>query len=279
MKASGQKFAITRVSDGMNFPDSKFITNWQAIKAQGLVRGTYQFFRPAQDLLAQANFLLARVASAGGFLPDDLPVVMDIESTDGQSAATIQARMRVWLTRIEQATGKKPIIYTANFMSSSVGTGFAGYTLWVANYGAVCPLMPTGWSQWKMWQYSSTGSVSGISGSVDVNKWNGTLAQLISYVTPVVPPVDAGPVIKPDAGVKPDAGTKTDAGTKSDAGVTLDAGSKPDAGAPELDAGIPDLDAGVDDFDGGEPLPSPDGGEGAVLGSGRIEFINSCVHN
>ena len=270
VKASGQKFAITRVSDGMTFADSKFITNWQAIKAQGLVRGTYQFFRPGQDPLGQANFLLARVAAAGGFQPNDLPVVMDMETADGQTPATIQARMHIWLNRIEAATGKKPIIYTANFMSGNIGTGFSSYVLWVANYGAVCPLMPSGWAQWKIWQYSSTGSVSGISGNVDVNKWNGTLAQLIDYVTPP-------PVKPPDAGTpKPDAGVVADAGIKADAGTRPDAGAPKDAGIAAPDAGPTEVDAGAETFDGGEPLPSPDGGEGEVLGSGRLEFIQTC---
>ncbi len=286
VKASGQKFAITRVSDGANFADSKFITNWQAIKAQGLVRGTYQFFRPGQDPLTQANFLLARVAAAGGFAPNDLPVVMDMETADGQTPATIQARMHVWLNRIEAATGKRPIIYTANFMSSNIGTGFSSYVLWVANYGAACPLMPTGWAQWKVWQYASTGSISGISGNVDVNKWNGTLAQLIAYVTPPPPPppppVDAGRAVDAghaDAG-HADAG-HADAGHAdaghADAGTPADAGTRPDAGAVVPDAGPDEPDAGVDPaLDGGEPPPSPDGGEGEVLGSGRLEFIQTC---
>lgn len=276
VKASGQKFAITRVSDGLTYPDSKFITNWQAIKAQGLVRGTYQFFRPGQDPLAQANFVLSRVAAAGGFQPNDLPVVMDMETADGQSPTTIQARMHVWLNRIEAATGKKPIIYTANFQSGNIGTGFSSYVLWVANYGATCPLMPSGWAQWKIWQYSSTGSVSGIGGNVDVNKWNGTLAQLIAYVTPPPPPPRPDAGVKPDAGTRPDAGTTPDAGPRPDAGTRPDAGSSVDAGDAVADSGMPQVDGGLDELDGGEPLPTPDGGEGATLGSGRLEFIQAC---
>ncbi|MBX7100951.1 MAG: hypothetical protein K1X89_24765 [Myxococcaceae bacterium] len=281
VKASGQKFAITRVSDGVNYPDSKFTTNWKAIKQQNLIRGLYQFFRPGQDPVAQANLVISRVNAAGGFDPDDLPVVMDIEATDGQSAATIQARMRVWLDRIERATGKKPIIYTAAFMSGSVGSGFSSYPLWVANYGATCPTMPTGWAQWKFWQYTSTGSVAGIPGNVDRNQWNGSLTALVAYVTPK-------PTVKPDAGTpKPDAGTpKPDAGApKPDAGAPKpdagahDAGSaKPDAGAP-ADAGE-DFDAGFLDPDAGDPgneLGDGDGGfEGAVLGSGHTDFVQQC---
>ena len=31
VKASGQKFAIARASDGLNYSDSKFIANWQRL--------------------------------------------------------------------------------------------------------------------------------------------------------------------------------------------------------------------------------------------------------
>src|SRR5262245_1766628 len=42
-KAAGIAFAIARVSDGM-FMDTKFDQNWSGMKANGIVRGAYQFF-------------------------------------------------------------------------------------------------------------------------------------------------------------------------------------------------------------------------------------------
>lgn len=42
--------------------------------------------------------------------------------------------------------------------------------LWIANYNNVAsPPLPTGWSQYFLWQYSETGSVQGITGGVDLN--------------------------------------------------------------------------------------------------------------
>ena len=34
---------------------------------------------------------------------------------------------------------------------------------------------------WTLWQVSSTGRISGISGNVDLDAYNGTLAELISW--------------------------------------------------------------------------------------------------
>lgn len=239
-KSSGLAFAIARVSDGTTHVDDQFARNWPGMKAAGLIRGAYQFFRPGEDPIAQADLVVSKLNAAGGLASDDLPVVMDMETADGVAPATIQANMHKWLDHVEQATGKKPIIYTANFMSGNIGTGFTAYPLWVANYGATCPLMPSNFTQWKMWQYSSTGTVPGISGNVDMDEFNGTLAQLTTFAGGGAPPPphDAGTPPPPphDAGTPPhDAGTPPhDAGaTPEDAGSTLGSGGNgtPDGGA------------------------------------------------
>jgi lysozyme len=250
VKASGHVFGIARISDGTAHPDDQFARNWPAMKAAGVVRGAYQFFRPGGDPAAQADLVASALSAAGGLAHDDLPVVMDMEVTDGQSAATIQANMHTWLTKVEQATGKKPIIYTGAFMSSSLGTGFAGYPLWVANWGVSCPTMPANWTSWKFWQDADNGSVSGISGAVDTDVFNGSLAQLTAYAGGTQP--------APDAGSAPhDAGAGAhDAG--SGAG---------DAGSGEGDAGASGGDAGSTMGGGGSPSGDAGGARASPCGS------------
>jgi lysozyme len=280
--AAGKKFAITRVSDGTTYQDARFDANWVGIKNAGLIRGVYQFFRPGQDPTAQANLVINKLHAHGGLKPGDLPVVLDIEATDGMSPATIQARALTWLRRVEAGTGRKPMVYTANFMSSAIGTALHAYPLWVANYTTLCPLMPSGWSHWAMWQNSSTGTVSGISGHVDLDRYNGTLAQLRVFAHTPVP--DAG-APHPDAGTPhPDAGTpRPDAGTPHpDAGIVrVDAGnSPPDAAARPDAASAPDAaedapDASVDDVDAGVIIAAPRD-EGMAMGDGAKDQIATC---
>ena len=203
VKAAGVKFAIIRVSDGTGYLDGKFAANWAGAKAQGILRGAYQFFRSNQDPTAQANVLLDALATHGA---GELPAVIDVETTDGQSAATIASRVGTWLTRVTQQTGKKPIIYTGGyFWESNVQTSaYAGYPLWIAHWTSGCPSIPSVWSDWKFHQYSATGSVSGISGDVDLNKFNGSLAQLQAFagvtVTPAAPKVSIRVVTQPVSG-------------------------------------------------------------------------------
>jgi lysozyme len=175
VKAAGRVFAFARVSDGLTHVDPKFAANWAGMHDAGLVRGAYQYFRPGEDPIAQANLLLSKLGTRGAL---DLPPVLDVETADGQSAAHVQSAVHAWLTHVEQALGRKPIVYTAAFMSSTLGSGFSKYTLWVANYGATCPSMPTGWTSWAFWQTSESGKVSGITTATDLDVYNGTLADL-----------------------------------------------------------------------------------------------------
>ncbi|MBX3188092.1 MAG: hypothetical protein KF819_13805 [Labilithrix sp.] len=192
VKGAGRTFAFVRVSDGLNFPDTKFAQNWPAVKSAGLVRGVYQFFRPSQDPTQQAQLLLDRIDAAGGIGPGDLPPVLDLESDGGLAASVVVARATTWLAKVEAAVGRKPIIYTAAFMSNVIGSSFTNHVLWVANYGATCPLMPGAWTDWHFWQTSDSGSVAGVSGNVDTNLFNGVLADLMKQtLQPPPAPNDA----------------------------------------------------------------------------------------
>jgi hypothetical protein len=114
--------------------------------------------------------------------------VLDVESSDGQSAAVIVDRIQQWIDHVEAATGTKPIIYTAKyFWQDSVGApdDFLDHALWVANYGPECPLIADPWPRWDFWQYTSSGSVPGIAGNVDRNEFNGTKADLMALTVTV----------------------------------------------------------------------------------------------
>jgi len=106
--------------------------------------------------------------------------MLDIEDARGQSPQTIANKLQTWLDVVEKGTGRKPIIYTgAYFWQDYVqSTNFGSYGLVIANYGATCPLVPNGWKNWIMWQYSDGG------GALDHDVFNGTLAQLQALARP-----------------------------------------------------------------------------------------------
>jgi lysozyme len=179
VKAGGLAYAFIRVSDGVNSPDSKFVANWAGAKNAGVLRGVYQFFRPSQDPIAQADLMLGKMGTLGG---DDLSPVLDVEATDGLAPAAIAAKIKTWVSYVATKTKRVPIIYTGfYFWRDQVGGPTIGTSpLWVAAYGTPCPMVPTPWTKWAFWQYSSTGAVSGIAGNVDMDTFMGTRAQLLA---------------------------------------------------------------------------------------------------
>ena len=181
VKASGMQFAIARVGDG-SYQDPTFAGNWSGMKSAGLLRGAYQFFEPSEDATAQANDVIAKVGRLG---VGDLPVMLDMEVTGGQSPATITAKIHTWVDAITAGTGKRPFIYTgAYFWDGNVkSSDFASLALDVAWYGTNCPGVPNAWgaSGWTFHQFTSTGRVSGIGGNVDVDLFNGSLSQLQAF--------------------------------------------------------------------------------------------------
>ena len=102
-----------------------------------------------------------------------------------QSASTIASQLKIWLEYVEAAIGRKPIIYTGKyFWQDNVGASgeFVDYPLWIPNYSAECPDLPNGtWSNWKFFQYTSTGSVGGVTGNVDRDLFNGSYDDLLAF--------------------------------------------------------------------------------------------------
>jgi lysozyme len=182
VKASGRAFAIAKATEGTTFVDPTFATNWAGMKQAGIVRSAYHFFHANVDPITEAEHFL----SVMGPLEDgDLPPTLDLEVTDGEGGATITANTIKWLDYVAAATGTTPILYTSpGFVSGTLGSpaGLDAHArMWVANWGVSCPDLPSPFTTWSFWQYSSTGTVPGIpgsSGAVDLDKFDGNLAAL-----------------------------------------------------------------------------------------------------
>jgi GH25 family lysozyme M1 (1,4-beta-N-acetylmuramidase) len=179
IKADGISFAFVRVSDGLANPDSKFARNWSNMKAVGLIRGAYQFFRPRLDAAKQAQLFLDMVGPLGA---DDLPPVIDVEDAGGQSPTVVKQKIQTWIDIVKAATGRTPIIYTGpSFWTNDIANpSFPEYPLWIANYGVTCPETPSTWDTWAFWQYTDSGTTDGVDGPVDTNTFNGNMAALLA---------------------------------------------------------------------------------------------------
>ena len=83
---------------------------------------------------------------------------------------------------MQRLTGQLPIIYsTADWWNTCTrrSTAFSADQLWIAAYSVSTPPLPAGWKDWTYWQYTSTGTVPGITGSTDVSYVNARAVDLI----------------------------------------------------------------------------------------------------
>lgn len=191
---TGYKFAAIKTTEGNYYVNPYAISDIVAAMNTGMYATVYHFAIPNITTGAvQAQFALkySRYRSGGRALP----LMLDIEydpyvSTDhtnecyGLSAAAMRTWISSFVSTARTATGQYPIIYTtANWWDTCTGssTAFGADPMWVAAYGVSSPPMPAGWPAYTFWQYSSAGTVSGVStpGGTDLSYFNPSVVGLI----------------------------------------------------------------------------------------------------
>lgn len=185
-------FVFLKATEGQTYKDTTFGGHAKAAKAAGLMVGAYHFLRAASvdAAVLEARFFVNTVNAAYGADKLDFPLVMDYENNPNNlTYAAINQVSKAFLKEVERLTGRKPIIYTGNVFGAIFDADHSAYDLWIARYAASTPPADNkAWKEWDFWQYSdgqsggtrsnSSRRVAGIGGPVDLNEFNGTLAQL-----------------------------------------------------------------------------------------------------
>lgn len=170
------KFVFIKATEGIEYLDPTFNYNWLKAKENGIIRGAYHYFLPDLDPKYQAINFISNVKLENG----DLPPVIDIEETRGVSEEIIKSKVKIFLTTLEKTYDVKPILYSNKvfyngFFSDST---FSAYPKWIAHYNVYELTVPN----WHFWQHTDKGRVAGIDGHVDLNVFNGDMAQLQSLL-------------------------------------------------------------------------------------------------
>ncbi|MCD9623389.1 glycoside hydrolase family 25 protein [Rhabdothermincola salaria] len=189
VRNAGHSFAFVKATEGTTYRNPFYTTDFAGAAAAGLYRGAYHYARPKLPLSSavdQARYFVSATGSLSG--ARDLPAVLDLEESGGLSKGDLAQWARIWLAEVERLTGRAPIVYTGYyFWRDAVGNPTdigAKYRLWLPSYPlnpdstTFTPLVPSGWATWTFWQYTSTGSVPGIVGNVDLNRFCCSLANL-----------------------------------------------------------------------------------------------------
>ncbi|WP_236060148.1 GH25 family lysozyme [Actinacidiphila acididurans] len=189
--SAGMQFAWIKATEGTSSRDSSFAANYLNAYHAGVIRGAYHFARP--DLSGGSTQAAWFAANGGAWSADGLtlPGVLDIEynpygaSCYGLSTSAMRTWVSDFYTAYKARTGRDVVVYTnAGWWNTCTGswTGMSGKSpLWVAHWTtAASPTLPSGFPYWTVWQYDDGGTVSGITGAVDRDKFNGTSSRLLA---------------------------------------------------------------------------------------------------
>ncbi|MCM1185882.1 MAG: Ig-like domain-containing protein [Lachnoclostridium sp.] len=175
VKNSGVSYVIIRVgyrgyTQGSLVDDSKFAANIKGATAAGLKVGVY-FFTQAVDqveAVEEASMVLERIKG----YTISYPVFLDVEPSGGKGRAdslskeTRTAVCKAFCETIQNSGYTAGIYANKTWLTEKIDTSqLSAYKIWLAQYAAT----PTYKGRYDMWQYKSTGKVSGISGNVDMN--------------------------------------------------------------------------------------------------------------
>ncbi|NMB87002.1 MAG: glycoside hydrolase family 25 protein, partial [Chloroflexi bacterium] len=101
-------FAGIRATVSWGYRDSWFAHNWEEARRVGILRMAYHVVYPAENPNRQVDNFLATVGTDFG----ELPLVLDVELDQGQSARNIANNVLTHAQLIEARTGRRPIIYS-----------------------------------------------------------------------------------------------------------------------------------------------------------------------
>lgn len=166
------KFVWAKATEGYTFVDRYFDENYDGAKRNGFTVGAYHFMRA--DSPTGVRGQMDHFFRHNRYTDGDLLPVLDWENTTGSvvdvpsQAATLEAAVKY----VEQKIGRLPVIYSGAYVlhanQFSRNSVVKKCPLWIAAYPHV-PFVPAPWKAYDVHQYSSSGSVKGINGRVDMN--------------------------------------------------------------------------------------------------------------
>ena len=193
VRQAGIEIVYIRASEGTGYIDPYFRQNYNNASANGLSTGFYHYLtaRNTQEAIREAQHFISVISGTS----PDCRLCMDIEDISGLSISTVNDIAFAFLQEVERLSGKEVVIYASastarNILSPDLAEK---YPIWVANYGVREPENNGKWDSWIGFQYSSTGSIPGINGNVDLDLFTDGI--FLSNSDPVPPSAKPTPTI------------------------------------------------------------------------------------
>lgn len=170
---SGLALSVIRVQHGSSHIDEKYTANITNAISAGANYAVYAYFSAlnAADAEIEARDFYNRATSAIGSRKQPRFWMIDVESNSVTSGSLSEA-VTAYMNKLNSLgiPDSKIVIYVSNALYPSINTSRT--QIWIPSYGSNDgtvansrkPLYP-----YDLWQYTSVGRVSGISGNVDMS--------------------------------------------------------------------------------------------------------------
>ena len=175
-------FVFAKASQGTTFIDPTYAANKEGARAKGIPFGSYHYYAGG-DPVAEADFFLQTV---GDILPGEM-LALDFEITISNPVEMASD----FINEIKNKVGFYPLFYSYSSLVTGNSWGdVMNCGLWIADPDT--PPRIGAWSFYAFHQYTTIPSYPGVTGSLDMDYFNGDKTQLKAYGKPATQaPVEA----------------------------------------------------------------------------------------
>ncbi len=167
------RYVYIKATEGNDFVDDQFSTNWYGARKVGLFTGAYHFFSMGSPASEQATNFIRTVPKE----KRTLPPVIDVEIPLQHNQLQVRSALLELVKTLEGHYHKKPILYvTYNTYLTYIKGHFSSSDIWIRDIYFYPDLEGR---DWFMWQYSNRGRVDGIDTYVDINAYRGKYQKLV----------------------------------------------------------------------------------------------------
>lgn len=167
------QFVYIKASEGASNVDSKYQRNISRAQSAGIKVGSYHYFIGRKSAREQFNNFNRYVK----LRDQDLIPMVDVEEAGNSlvSRKQLQDNLKEFMELIKDEYGKYPLLYSQyRFYNEKLAPEFNKYFIFIARYSSKEPTLKGG-GKYNIWQYSEKGRIDGISGTVDLDRFeNGT---------------------------------------------------------------------------------------------------------
>ena len=175
------QFVYLKATEGGDYKDPKFQENWLKAREHGFHVGAYHFYRLCRDGQIQAQNFIETVPKKTDSLPPVIDLEYDSTCINTYTREQLLKEIQVMHDQLYQHYGLQPIFYTSKaFYNIVLVDEFKQTPLWIREYQGLPELK--GNPKWTFWQHTSQGQIKGIPTLVDLNVFQGSEQDWISFL-------------------------------------------------------------------------------------------------